>query len=170
MVEYKHKRLQMLFVSLTSHQVADYSYACTRLQNALLKMRKARKVLEDIAGSCDNKSLMKCIHLFISESVQFENEISAQMNSFNCMQFHKHIPQNVKKSNKTFMPDNIEHVCSYLEENYINSHRRLLKDKYLNNSLKSLINNQLRSFLSSITQMRLLNEVEPDISVHPALH
>ena len=133
-------------------------------------MRKARKVLEDIAASSYNKSLIKCIHLFISESVQFENEISAQMNSFNCMQFHKHIPQNIRKSNKTLMPGNIEHVCSYLEENYIKSHRRLLKDKYLNSSLKSLINNQLQSFLSSITQMRLLNEVEPDINMHLALH
>lgn len=160
----------MLFVSLTSHQVADYSYACTKLQNALLKMRKARKVLEDIAASHYNKSFIKCIHLFISESLQFENEIAAQMSSFNCMQFHKQLPKDKKETDTAFWPDDIEQVCNYLEENYIKCHRRLLKDKYLHSSLKSLINNQLQSFLSSITQMRLLNEVEPALNVYLNLH
>lgn len=161
----------MLFVSLTSRQVADYSYACTKLQTALLKMRKARKVLEDIAASCYNKSLIKCIQLFISESLQFENEISAQMNSFNCMQFHKYLS---KKDNEerdiSFSSDDIEKVCNYLEESYIKCHKKLLRDKYLDNSLKRLINNQLQTFLFNITQLRLLNEVEPALNVHLALH
>ncbi|HVX26116.1 MAG TPA: hypothetical protein VHB70_07225 [Parafilimonas sp.] len=160
----------MLFVKLTSRQVADYSYACTKLQTTLLKMHQARKVLEEIAASSFNKSLIKGIQLFISESLQFEQEISSQMNSFNCMQFYKQLSKENKESDVFVLPDDIEKVCNYVEENYIKCHRRLLRDKYLDNSLKRLINNQLQTFLFNITQLRLLNEVEPALNVHVAIN
>ena len=154
----------MLFIKLTSRQVEDYSYACTKLQNTLLKMRRARKFLEYVITSSDNKPLVKCLQLFISEALQFENEIAAQMNSFNCTQFHGHLRKQNEKTNVSIPVNDMHSICNYVEEKYIKSYRRLLKDKYLNNSLKSLINNQLQAFLSSITQLRLFNELEPALN------
>lgn len=158
----------MLFVTLSPGQVAAYSYACIKLQNTLNKMSKARKALEDLALSSFNKSFAKCVHLFTLESLQFENEIHAQIECFNCLQLSDNAEKNIDsneddidKADVFFSIKSMELICNYLEENYIKSYRLLLKDKYLNSSLKSLINNQLQVLLSSVTQLRLLNEVEP---------
>ena len=89
----------MLFVKLSPRQIASYSYACVKLQKILNKMRRARKMLEDIAQSSFDKSFAKCVYLFTSESLQFENEIHSQINSFNCTQL------NLKAEEKQETPD-----------------------------------------------------------------
>jgi hypothetical protein len=154
----------MLFVNLSPRQVASYSYACVKLRAILNKMSKARKKLEDVAQSSFDKSFAKCVYLFTSESLQFENEINAQINSFNCPQLHNTTEKVTDNSDASFSSKSMELVCNYLEENYIKSYRQLLKDKYLSSSLKSLINNQLQVFLSSLAHLRLFNEVEASVN------
>lgn len=156
----------MLFINLSPGQVASYSYACVTLQNTLNKMSRARKTLEEFAQQSFDKSIAKCVYLFTSESLQFENEIHAQIDSFNCLQLNenKEKIQNKPDADVSFSIQNMEGLCNYLEENYIKSYRLLLKDKYLNSSLKSLINNHLQVFLSSLTQLRLFEEVEPALN------
>jgi len=154
----------MLFVNLSPRQVASYSYACVKLQGILNKMSKARKRLENIAESSFDKSFAKCVYLFTSESKQFENEINAQINSFNCTQLNINTEEVKDKPDAPLPTKSMELICSYLEENYINSYTQLLKDKHLSGSLKSLINNQLQVFRSSLAQLRLFNEVEASIN------
>ena len=150
----------MLFIKLSRQQVAAYSYACTKLQTILNKMSMTRKTLEKIAAASFNKPFARCVYLFASESLQFENEIHAQIDSFNCKELNGDIKDTDEKTNSVFLTKDMELICSYLEESYIKSYRQLLKDKYLSNSLKSLINNQLQAILSSLAQLRLFNEVK----------
>ena len=154
----------MLFVKLSPRQVASYSYACNKLQKILNKMRRARKALEDVAQSSFDKSFAKCVYLFASESLQFENEIYAQINSFNCPQLNLNAEENQEKADAPLPTKSMELICSYLEENYIKSYIQLLRDRHLSNSLKSLMNNQLQVFLASLTQLRLFNEVEASVN------
>ena len=154
----------MLFVKLSPRQIASYSYACVKLQKILNKMRRARKMLEDIAQSSFDKSFAKCVYLFTSESLQFENEIHSQINSFNCPQLNSKAEEQQEKPDAPLSTKSMELVCSYLEENYIKSYKQLLKDKHLSSSLKSLMNNQLQAFLASLTQLRLFNEVEASVN------
>jgi hypothetical protein len=154
----------MLFVKLSPRQVASYSYACVKLQKTLKKMRRARKTLENVAQSSLDKSFAKCVYLFTSESQQFENEIYAQINSFNCPQLNLSTEENPEKPDAPLSTKSMELVCSYLEENYIKSYTQLLKDRHLSSSLKSLINSQLQVFLASLTQLRLFNEVEASVN------
>src|SRR2546423_11977167 len=121
----------MLFVKLSPRQVASYSYACVKLQNILKKMCKARKTLENVAQSSLDKSFAKCVYLFTSESQQFENEIYAQINSFNCPQLNLNTEENPEKPDAPLSTKSMELVCSYLEENYIKSYTQLLKDRHL---------------------------------------
>jgi hypothetical protein len=154
----------MLFVKLSRRQVAAYSYACEKLQKIVNKMERARKRLEEIAASSYNKSFAKCVYLFASESLQFENEIHAQIGSFNCQELPHDTDDSKEATDAPFSPAGMGFICNYLEENYINSYRQLLRDKHLSSSLKSLINNQLQAFLSSLAQLRLFNEVEAAVN------
>jgi hypothetical protein len=154
----------MLFVNLSRRQVASYSYACIKLQKILHKMSRARKMLEDVAQSSFDKSFAKCVYLFTSESLQFENEIHAQINSFNCTQLNLKTEEKQEKFDAPLPTKSMELICNYLEENYIKSYKQLLRDKHLSSSLKSLINNQLQVFLASLTQLRLFNEVEASVN------
>ena len=153
----------MLFVKLSRQQEAAYTYACAKLQTILNKMSMARKTLEEIAETSFNKSFAKCVYLFTSESLQFENEIHAQIGSFNCKELNG-VEETDEKPAMFFPTKDMELICTYLEESYIKSYRQLLKDKYLNNSLKNLINNQLQAILSSLAQLRLFNEVETSVN------
>ena len=153
----------MLFVKLSRRQVASYAYACEKLQKTLTKMTKARKTLERVAASSHDKSFAKCMYLLASESRQFENELFGQMSSFNCQELNRN-SQEKESIDVPVSATGMDSVCGYLEENYIQSYRQLLKDKYLSTSLKRLINNQLQVFLSSLAQLRLFNEVEASVN------
>ena len=76
----------MLFVKLSSRQLAAYSYTCSKLQTTLNKMSNARKSLEQLAVASFDKTFTKCVHLLTSESLQFEHEIHAQIDSLSCTQ------------------------------------------------------------------------------------
>lgn len=154
----------MLFVKLSRRQAASYAYACGRLQKILTKMTRARKTLERVAASSDDKSFAKCVYLLASESRQFENELHAQVSSFNCRELTENIHETKENTDVPFAATGMSSVCGYLEENYIQSYRQLLKDKYLSTSLKRLINSQLQAFLSTLAQLRLFNEVEASVN------
>jgi hypothetical protein len=156
--------IAMLFVKLSRRQAAAYAYTCERLQKTLNKITSARKTLEDVAASSLDKSFAKCVYLFASESKQFENEIHAQLHSFNCRDVNRNAEEIKNNHDVPFSATGMGFICNYLEENYIQSYRQLLKDKYLSSSLKSLIKNQLQSFLSSLAQLRLFNEVKTSIN------
>lgn len=121
-------------------------------------------MLEDVAQSSFDKAFAKCVYLFTSESLQFENEIHSQINSFNCPQLNSKAEEQQEKPDAPLSTKSMELICSYLEENYIKSYKQLLKDKHLSSSLKSLMNNQLQAFLASLTQLRLFNEVEASVN------
>ena len=154
----------MLFVKLSHRQVASYAYTCERLQKILAKITRARKTIEQIASSSLNKSFAKCVYLFASESRQFENEIYSQIYSFNCQRLNRDVEEIKEISYAPLVTPGMESICRYLEENYIQSYRQLLKDKNLSAPLKNLINNQLQSFLSSLAQLRLFNEVQASVN------
>lgn len=154
----------MLFVNLTPSQVSTYTYACEKLQHTLNKMTEARKTLQQVADSSYDKSFAKCVYLITSESQQFENEIHSQIDCFNCLDTTNNEAGTVIKKSKPFSIKNIETLCRYLEENYIKSYKRLLKDKYLNTSVKKLISNHLQILLSSLTQLRLFKDVRPSMN------
>ncbi len=154
----------MLFIKLSPRQVAAYSYTCKKLHTTLVKMTKARKALEHVAAASFNKSFAKCVYLFASESQQFENEIYAQINSFNCPNLTGNTEEIKETTDVSFSTKGMECICNYLEENYIKSYRQLLKDKNLSSSLKSLMSNQLQVFLSSLAQLRLFNEVQASVN------
>lgn len=150
----------MLFIKLSPRQAAAYSYTCSRLQTALDKMINARKTLEQLARSSFDKSFAKCVYLFASESIQFEHEINAQINSLSYTQLNEEEQIVKPEADNVSAMKNIESLCNYLEENYIQSYKQLLEDKRLSRSLKSLMNNHLQMFLSNLTQLHLLNDVQ----------
>ena len=70
-------------------------------------MSKARKNLEDVAQSSFDKSFAKCVYLFASESLQFENEIHAQIDSFNCEQSTVYSEENTQKIRCFFLQQKV---------------------------------------------------------------
>ncbi len=124
------------------------------------RMSAARETLQQAADKSIDASFAKCVRLFTSESLQFENEIHSQISCFNCASIAL-ANKPVKQKTRSFSTKNIEPLCKYLEDAYIKSYRQLLKDKNINSSLKNLISNQLQILLSSLTQLRLFKEVKP---------
>lgn len=151
----------MLFITLDSQQVAAYSYACSKLHAIERKMMAARKNLEETASLSDNKFFSKCIHMFSSEALQLEHEIHAQIESFNCSELLS--PNNsTKRENKknSLSPvANMHSLYSYIDDNYIQPYKQLLKDKRLNQSLKNLINTHFKILSANLTQLKLFIEV-----------
>ncbi len=154
----------MLFVNLTPGQVNAYSYACEKLQHTLNKMSAARITLQQAAATSFDAAFAKCVYLFMLESQQFENEINSQIYSFNCLPATLNEVHIQPKRKRSFSAKNMETLCRYVEENYIKSYKRLLKDKNLNSSLKNLISNHLQVLLSSLTQLRLFKDVKPSFN------
>jgi hypothetical protein len=153
----------MMFVTIPPKQAAQYSYMCLRLKSMINKMSTARKTLEGIANSSFDKSFAKCVYLLASESLQCENEIRAQIGSLNCATYDD-APVENKKLPAVNSLNELASVCDYSEEVYLNSYKKLLNDKHLGKSIKSLIQNHLQLFISSLTQMRLFNDVKTAVN------
>lgn len=152
-----------MFVTISPKQAAQYSYMCERLKNMVNKMVTARKTLEGIANTSFDKSFAKCVYLLASESLQCENEIRAQIDSLNCNNYGE-APAEHKKLPVVTAARGIESICHYSEEVYLNSYKKLLNDKHLGTSIKNLIQNHLQLFISSITQLRLFNDVKTAVN------
>ncbi|MEP6684813.1 MAG: hypothetical protein ABJA35_16190 [Parafilimonas sp.] len=149
----------MMFVTISPKQAAQYSYMCGRLKNMVNKMVLARKTLEEIANASFDNSFAKSVYLLASESLQCENEIRAQIGSLSCFNYSQE-PISNKKMPSISISGSLESICNYSEKIYLSSYRKLLKDKHLGNSIKSLIKNHLQLFMSSLTQLRMFNDVK----------
>lgn len=149
----------MIFVTITPQQAAQYSYMCTRLKTMINKMGTARKTLEGVANTSFDKPFAKCVYLLTSESLQCENEIRAQIDSLSCHAFENRKFENKGLKQNTSI-NGLESLCNYCEKIYLGSYKKLLNDKQLSSSLKNLIQKQLQLFMSSLTQLRLLQDVE----------
>ena len=149
----------MLFVTISPKQAAQYNYMCIRLSHLLNKMSAARKTLEQVANTSFDKPLAKCVYLVASESLQCENEIRSQIGSLNCATYDDEHLQD-KKIDSLKMSNSLEALCNYLEEIYLTSYKKLLNDKHFGKSIKDLIQNHIQLFMSSLTQLRLFNEVK----------
>ena len=149
----------MVFVTISPKQAAQYSYLCIRLKNIVQKMYTARKSIEAIANASFDKPFAKCMYMLTSESLQCENEIRAHIDSLNC---GNHENEHLEANNNPTL-NNIEDanvICNYFEDIYLNSYKKLLKDKHLSTSLKNLIQNHLQSFMWILTQVKLFNDVQ----------
>ncbi len=148
----------MTFASISSKQAAQYAYMCNKLQHVANKMSAARKTLGDVANRNSDKSLVKCVHLIMSESLQCENEIHAQLGTLNCSNYNN--TGNTKEKRYSINSVNgLESLCLFFEHVYLDSYKKLLKDKHLGDSLRSLMQHHLRMFMSSLMQLRLFNDV-----------
>ena len=125
----------------------------------LNKMSAARKTLEGIANTSFDKPFAKCVYLITSESLQCENEIRAHIDSLNCDNYNNEYIEN-KSASSVHALSGLGAVSDYFEETYLNSYKKLLKDKHLGSSLKSLIQNHLQLLMSSLTQLRLFEDVK----------
>ncbi len=148
-----------MFVTISPGQATQYSYMCSRLKEVVNKMYAARTTLEAIANKSFDKSFAKCVYLLTSESLQCENEIRAHIDSLNCDSYEDCHIEN-KKPPLTISLIGLESICNFFEEMYLNSYKKLLSDKHFAGSLKSLIQNHLQLFISSLTQLRLFNELK----------
>lgn len=153
----------MIFITVSPKQAARYAYMCIQLKQMANKMHTARKTLEGIANTSFDKSFAKCVYLLTSESQQCENEILAQINSLNC---DNHENDRLEKEQSSVINTiaGLESLCSYFEQVYLNSYKKLLKDKHLDNSIKNLIQNHLQVLMSSLAQLRLFYEVKPSVN------
>jgi len=149
----------MIFVTVSPKQAAHYSYMCIRLKQIAGKMNAARKTLEGIANASFDKTFAKCVYLLTSESLQCENEIRAQLNTLNCNSYED-LNIEAKKPAPANSITGLESLCSYFEEAYLNSYKKLLKDRHIGKSIKSLMQNHLQLFMSSLTQLRLFIDVK----------
>ncbi len=149
----------MMFITISPKQAEQYSYTCIRLKQMINKMCAARKTLEGIANASFDKSFSKCVYLFTSESLQCENEIRAQIESLSCFNYEDN-NINSQKTSPANAINGIESICNYCEKAYLKPYKKLLSDKHIGNSLKSLMQNHLQLFMSSLTQLRLFNEVK----------
>ena len=150
----------MIFVDISPKQAEQYSYMCNRLRQTVNTLHTARKNLERIANTSFDKSFAKCVYQLTSESLQCENEIRAHIDSLNCSIYDEEANED-KKIPVFSAITGLDSVCKYFEEVYLKSYKRLLIDKNLGSSIKSLIQNQLQMFTSILTQLRLFNDVNP---------
>jgi hypothetical protein len=149
----------MIFVTISPKEAAQYSYMCIRLKQMADKMSTARKTLEGFANKSFDKSFAKCVYLLTSESLQCENEILSQIDSLNCNNYETERFEN-KKSLMVYTINGLESLCKYFEEMYLNSYKKLLKDKHLGNPVKNLIKNHLQLFMTSLAQLRLFIDLK----------
>lgn len=154
----------MLFIKLSPVEEKSHSYMCAQLQQTINKMSNARKTIEDVANASFDKAYAKCLYLLTSESLQCETEIRSQINTLSCAQLDVEVHEEFLTPTKTNTIKSLESLCTYLENNYIKPYSKLLKDKYLNVSLKGLIKNHLHLFRSSITQLQLLKDVKVSLN------
>ncbi|HEX5149833.1 MAG TPA: hypothetical protein VFW07_00210 [Parafilimonas sp.] len=153
----------MVFVTISPKQAAQYAYMCVRLKRMVNKMYAARKALEAIANTSFDKSFARCMYMLTSESLQCENEIRAHIDSLNCERYETDITEKKEMlPSKKF--NGIESICNYFEEVYLNSYKKLLNDKHFASSLKSLIQNHIRLFKQSLTQLRLFDAVKTGLN------
>lgn len=150
----------MLFVTISPKQAAQYSHLCNRLKKIVEKMHIARKSIEAVANASFDKPFAKSVYMLTSESLQCENEIRAHIDSLNCSGYEN---DNLQEANNLSInnTEDTNAICNYFENVYLNSYKKLLKDKYLSTSLKNLMQNHLQSFTWILMQMKLFNEVQP---------
>ncbi|MBS1747847.1 MAG: hypothetical protein JST21_16915 [Bacteroidetes bacterium] len=125
----------------------------------LNRMSAARKKLEHFANSSFDKSLATSVYLIASESLQCENEIRSHIDSLNCSSYEE-LPAEDEGKRSLTSTSNLDNVCDFLEDNYLHSYKRLLDDKKFGSSIRNLIKNHFRMFNSSVTQLRLFNDVK----------
>ena len=154
----------MLFLKLTPTEEKSHSYMCAQLQQTIDKMKNARITIEEVANNSLDKSYAKCLYLLSCESLQCEAEIRSQISMLSHAQLGFEPGESTSLPKRFRNIKSMDSLCIYLENNYIKPYLKLLKDKYLSVSLKDLIKHQLQLFLSSITQLKLLNDVRPSLN------
>ena len=138
--------------------MARYSYMSSKLRDMLLDLRDARRTLENVANASFDKAFAKCIYLFASESLQCENEIVSQID---CLDGNPHYDSRPERKQQPAHPEKLatmEALCNYCERAYVEKYRQLINDNHLGTSLKSLMQNHLQLFLSSLTQLKQFKE------------
>ena len=148
----------MLFVTISPKQAALYNYMCSRLTHMVNRMSAARKKLEHFANTSFDKPLATSVYLIASESLQCENEIRSHIDSLNCSSYEE-LPAEDGSKYALTSSSNLDNVCDFLEDNYLCSYKKLLDDKKFGSSIRSLIKNHVRMFNSSLTQLKLFNDV-----------
>jgi hypothetical protein len=131
----------------------------SRLKEMLYTLKNARKTLEGIANTSFDKAYAKCIYLFASESMQCEKEILSQIDSLDGVPHYDDKTEHEVQTVTTEKISTMDSLCNYCEKEYIEKYKQLLRDNHLGNSLKSLIQNHLLLFISSLTQLRLFTDV-----------
>ena len=154
----------MIFVTTSPKQAELYSHICNRLKVVMDKMHNARKTLEAIANDAVDKSYAKCIYMLTSAAHQCENEIRSHIDSLNCYSFEELHARTEKPVLIARRVPGIEPLCKFFENACINSYKKLLNDKRLGSSLKSLIRNHLQTFTGAITQLRLFDDVRASMN------
>jgi hypothetical protein len=103
------------------------------------------------------------MYMLTSESLQCENEIRAHIDSLNCDSYEADVSEKTEilPSKKMI---GIESICTYFEEVYLNSYKKLLNDKHFANPLKNLIQNHIQLFRQSLTQLRLFDDVKAGLN------
>ena len=147
----------MLFITIPPKELAKYSYMSSKLKEILYDMRHARKNLENFANACFDKAFAKCIYLFTSESLQCENEILSQIDSLDGSPHFYNKPED-KEPRGFEKITGMDSVCNYCERAYVENYMQIIKDNHLSTSLRSLMQNHLRLFLSSLTQLKQFKE------------
>lgn len=122
-------------------------------------MHIARKSIEAVANASFDKPFAKCVYMLTSESLQCENEIRSHIDSLNCGN-HESDHHEAKNNLPLNNIEDANAICNYFEDVYLNSYKKLLKDKHLSTSLKNLIQNHLQSFMWILTQVKLFNDVQ----------
>jgi hypothetical protein len=122
-------------------------------------MSAARKKLEHFANSSFDKPLATSVYLIASESLQCENEIRSHIDSLNCSAYEE-LPADDSSKCALNNSSNLDNVCDFVEDNYLSSYKKLLDDKKIGSSIRNLIKNHIRMFSSSMTQLRLFNDVK----------
>jgi hypothetical protein len=153
----------MLFVTIPTKDLAKYSYMSSKLKEMVYNLRNARKNLESVANASFDKAFAKCIYLFTSESLQCEKVILSQIDSLDGVPHY----DDKEQKDQTVVAEKftgMASLCNYCEEAYIEKYKQLISDNHLGNSLKSLMQNHLRLFLSSLTQLKLFEDVKTAVN------
>jgi len=154
----------MLFVTIPTKDLARYSYMSSKLKEMLYNLRNARRTLESIANASFDKAFAKCIYLLASESLQCEKEILSQIDSLNGVPYYDDRTEQKEQAVAAAKFTSMDSLCNYCEEAYIEKYKQLLKDNHLGSPLKSLIQNHLLLFISSLTQLRLFTDVKSTVN------
>lgn len=157
----------MVFITVSPKEAAQYAYICQRLKDAVNKMCTARKTIEAAANASFDKPFAKCMYMLASESLQCENEMRAHIDSMICNDNE----DEHHTENRTLMPslkvNTGEGIYNFFKNAYLALYKDLLNDRYFSaSSLKDLIQNHIRQFNWSLTQLKLFNDVNamPDLN------